>query len=552
MAWSQQKNPGTGNPELVFSGLEQGIGTSPQTGIEILAGINIKNYPSVGYSNIARANSTQPGGGVAYQVNYIVQDPQNINNLYAQGFDGVIYQSLNAGLTWTTVTAIGTSNNNGNGLVILLSNTSGGIYNATYLLACSDSDINAIQINASGTTGSWVTMQSNSSGVMFATAAPSGYRGYNHSGIASINVNQVTGTLSNGQPVIFFCNNSYISSLQGVTGQTFDPSNNGTYLWTEKNLLLPIVAGGVSTSLVELKGSLYVTVGNLIVPWDYQSVNYGVPFAYTEFIHKATVIDNIIYAFGGAPVYQSHSGTVLTTTIAGRGYIYYYDGWSGGVLKKVPDHLTGTFDPTIYIGGTMRHLDKLWFSCTPTLSGVLSGLGVMSIDINNQSYGAENAPAGALSIENSDGLFYNCLFSLNNTLVNSTTLSYAGAYTQIVAGPSTNYIFDYTDQSGNREQGLIKTDIIKVGTNQDPKTFNQVEVRFMKPLIHNETVFVAIYNYFNHQVTGSYTYTAPSGSTDLSFVFPVFSQSAEYIQVYVLTTPLQNGSGVPIQEIILR
>jgi hypothetical protein len=556
-AYHWEQNPNNENlNDLVINGFEAGIGDSPEVGLQLLSGANIKNFPKVAYANVARANSLVTTAGI---MTYIIQDPVYLNNFYAVDYSGNVYQSIGnntngyGGKTWVVISGNSTTNAHGNGLIIWSIPGTGGPIN--YLFVSRDNFLDCIEVNVSGHTGSWTTLLSNDGSHYCFSLTYKPY-GVNHNCLASVY------SFLNGAPTLYFCNGQYLASLSaGLSG--FNPSSSATssYIWNETALVLPSSEGGIATSLAEMKNNIYTTIGNLIVPWDYTSSGYQFPFAFTEFVNKMIVIDNILYCFGGSYVdelgnaWWEGSANVLTPIIAGRGYIYYYDGWGGGVLKKIPDHLapalTGFLEPTFYIGGYMKHLNKLFFGVSSSFSIQSAGLGVMSVDMNNQAYGIESQPGGALSIENGYFNFYTALCSLNNVLVNGNTLSYVGNYYE---NSPTYYCFDYTDQLGNRENFEIRTDIIKVGTNQNPKTFSQCEIRLRSPLYTGETIYLSAYNYFASyaQEPTNPVYTAPANDTTVSIVVPIFLQASEYIQIRISASLVANGSGCPIQEIILR
>ena len=100
MAVRQEQNQ-SGGIDWIIDGFEAGIGDSPFTGHELIQGFNIKNFPKVAYSNVSQVNSTEPA--ITSQINYQVQDPYNLNCLYAVGQDGVVYQSIDSGKTWTII-----------------------------------------------------------------------------------------------------------------------------------------------------------------------------------------------------------------------------------------------------------------------------------------------------------------------------------------------------------------------------------------------------------------------------------------------------------------
>jgi hypothetical protein len=567
--WTQEQNPITGNLEYVFNGMENGIGDSPYTGIANMQGLNIKNYPKCAYSNISRTISTMTGGSSAEQVNYVVQDPDTLINLYSvTGFTlngsthGVVRQSIDAGKTWTIIPGQAFTTAEGNGLFIY-----GG-----YLHVICRARIYTIPITSTGATGStWIEMQDNAGSTpIFSTTTQR--NGQNH--YALVGRDGISGTVTVNN--IYICNGIYIASIIPSSSTTYDPGNKTTYNWNETALGLPTNGNGIATSLCELRTSLLISYGNLIVPWDRTSTSYDIPFPFPETIAKLINIENTIYCFGGVPTFfdsnglasggNDYNGTYAkwiagtvyyNPVIMGRGNIYYYNGFSGGFLKKIPDQLAFPFlnDQSWFIGGVMAFQNKLYFgamntNATSNNQPNSSQAGVYSLDISSETQAIQYSVApSSLTIENTGNGFYTALCSTNNLSINNNILSYAGGCTTI-AGATWNYKYDYTNQSGLREIGYLETDILQPGTNQSPKTFSQIEVRFRNPLASAEVVTVYARSNFNTSYTTTYTYT--SNTADLSFVCPVAIQSNEEIQIQLKTEPAANGSGVPIKEIRLR
>ena len=551
--WTLEQNPVSGEPEYIFSGMESGIGDSPYAGISFMSGLDIKNSPKVAYSNIARAVSTMNFGLAqpAEQINYTIQDPQFLSNLYSVTCQGIVRQSVDAGKTWTALSAPsgGGKVRHGNGLFI---------YNS-WLHVVGDDSIDACAVDVTGTTGSWVTTMAN---VSFTKTQNYGQNHY---------------SIVGRDAIVYMCNGNYVASI--ITTGAYRPDLGTGYTFNDTALGLPLSGyytgnyGVQATYLCELQTNLLVAYGNQIIPWDRTSTSYGIPFPFPEFIAKMININNTIYCFGGVPTYFNHSGGdysgIFSSTngdfynpvASGRGNIYYYNGFSGDFLKSIPDHLASTYptsqEPKWLIGGISSYLNKIIFGAMDYNGNTYNGnTGVFSLDVSTQSQAIQYQVAPSpLTIKNAGG-FPTAICSTTNTLVNSNILSYSTGVTIQQGIASGGYYYNYTDQAGNREQGLIKTDILQIGTHLQNKTFNTIEVRFRNPLSAGETVQVYSYKYFGGSTSTSdqtnFTYTAPTASKELSFTCPTVVQNNEEIELYLITNPIQNGSGIPIKEIILR
>jgi hypothetical protein len=554
MAWTLQQNNLTGEPEYVFNGFENGIGDSPYSGISFMSGLDIKNSPKTAYSNPARRTSTmnfslaQP----AEQINYIIQEPKWAKNLYSITAAGTLRQSLDDGKTWTIITGNSTTSAHGNGMFIYKG----------WLHLTTDVGIDAILLDTAGgtgTTGSWSNQ--------FITFAIPQAIGVNHYAIVG------------RDQIAYMCNGNYISSLAEKVGQSYSPATgSSTYNWTEQALGLPFAdtnnLGAQATYLCELRTSLLVAYGNFIIPWDRTSTSYDIPFPFPETIAKMINVNNTIYCFAGVPVYFntydyngvfSGTGQPYNPVCAGRGNIYYYNGFSGDLLKTIPDHLAVTYpakqEPRWLIGGIAAFNGKILFGAMDYNAQLLGQAGVYSLDVSTQSQAIQYQVAPSpLTIKNSGGIFPygfpTAICVTNNITVNSNILSFATGVTIVQGDATSGYGYQYTDDLGFREQGIIQTDVLQVGTHLQNKTFNTIEVRFRNPLSAGETVQVYSYKYFGGSTSTSdqtnFTYTAPTASKELSFTCPTVVQNNEEIELYLITNPIQNGSGIPIKEIILR
>ena len=549
MTWTLEQNPVSGEPEYVFNGMESGIGDSPYTGIALMSGLDIKNSPKVTYSNISRAVSTMVASipQPTEQINYIIQEPKWAKNLYSITAAGILCQSLDDGKTWNRITNNTTISAHGNGMFI---------YNG-WLHLITDVGIDAILLDTAGgtgTTGSWA--------LQFVTFAITQNVGQNHYSIVG------------RDQIAYICNGNYISSLKEKTGQSYSPATGATtYDWSEQALALPFATtanqGSQATYLCELRTQLLVAYGNFIVPWDRKSTSYDIPFPFPETIAKMINIDNTVYCFAGVPVYFntydyngvfSSTGQPYNPVCAGRGNIYYYNGFSGDLLKTIPDHLATTYptsqEPRWLIGGVTAYLNKIIFGAMDYNGTSLGTAGVYSLDVSTQSQAIQYQVAPSpLTIKNVGG-FPTAICSTSNVTVNSNILSFSTGVTLIQGDATSGYRYNYTDQGGYREQGLIKTDLLQIGTHLQNKTFNTIEVRFRNPLSVGETVQVQSLKYFGGSTSTadqtSFTYTAPAASKELSFTCPTVVQNNEEIGLFITTTPAQNGSGIPIKEIRLR
>jgi hypothetical protein len=129
--------------------------------------------------------------------------------------------------------------------------------------------------------------------------------------------------------------------------------------------------------------------------------------------------------------------------------------------------------------------------------------------------------------------------------------------TGVTVQQGNTYYFNYTSQGINRESGILITDALQVGRNQQNKTFNTIEVRFRNPLLSGDSVQVVARKYFGGAYTGndftSYTYNAQAGNTLISTSCPCVVQQNEEILIQLNTTCANvTTSGCPIKQIILR
>ena len=555
-AWALQQNSMTGEEEYVFSGFENGISDSPYAGISLMTGLDIKNSPKTAYSNPARAVANYNYQPPSEQINYIIQEPKWAKNLYSITASGKVRQSLDDGASWTLLTGNTTTSAHGNGMFIYKG----------YLHLITDLGIDAIALDGgtgTGTTGSWINQ--------FVTMSQ-GVSLYQ-------NVGQNHYAIVGRDEIAYICNGNYIASIFEILGKVYLPSDNTTYTFSPEALGLPFATPDNSlphaTYLCELRTSLLVAHGNYIIPWDRTSTSYDIPFPFPEVIAKMINVNNTIYCFGGVPVYfstydyngvLSQTGQPYNPVAAGRGNIYYYNGFSGDLLKTIPDHLAATYpakqEPRWLIGGIASFNGKILFGAMDYNGTYLGRAGVYSLDVSTQSQAIQYQVAPSpLTIKNT-GFPYigfpTAICATNNISVNSNIISFATGVTITQGDATGGYRYQYTDQSGYREYGSIITDILQVGTHLQNKTFNTIEVRFRNPLYTGETVQIQSFKYFGGLTNTSdqtiFTYTAPASSTELSFTCPIVVQNNEEIGLIIITSPVQSTStsGVPIKEIRLR
>jgi hypothetical protein len=220
----------------------------------------------------------------------------------------------------------------------------------------------------------------------------------------------------------------------------------------------------VITSISELGANLMIgTKYGDIYPWDTVSTSFKLPLTVPEnFIARMINTGNYLYIFAGY-----------------RGRIYRSNGYQVDSYFKVPDHLTGYKTPyfTWKTATLWRNQLYLSFSATQNDGTAINTLGgVWAIDLINKSF--------RYALQLSYGAYTgvaNCIIPH----VLADTPPGLGLY--VAWTNSSTYGVDVTTSSfPTGYKGYMISPLYHVGTTNDTKTYNEIEISFTRPLATSE------------------------------------------------------------------
>lgn len=236
---------------------------------------------------------------------------------------------------------------------------------------------------------------------------------------------------------VYICDSNWITRFyQAAPGTAFDPTTSSTYVFDQTSVL-PFT--DTAQCIAPLGNNILIGgAKNVIYPWDTfsQLPSYPILVAENNIVKMLTVNTNTFVLAGN------------------RGRIYVTNGTNAALYKKIPDHLSGTIEPSFVWGGIASTKNQLYVSLVGTTnSGTQLNLygGLWGIDMdtkalrltNQLSYGsyagyapaimAVNYPQTALSTSGSfvappagTGLFIgwdtqDLARAVSNGVLNSTT-----------------------------------------------------------------------------------------------------------------------------------
>jgi hypothetical protein len=242
--------------------------------------------------------------------------------------------------------------------------------------------------------------------------------------------------------MLYFCDDRYIGSIRETAGYVFDPDDVESYTFNNQALDLP--QNEIANWMDELGTNLLIAGLNYdkIYPWDRISDSFSLPLQVPEYsIKKIKNLGNIIYILAGA-----------------KGNIYTTQGTYVKHFKKLPDYAvnnTATLQPnSITWGGIAIKNGALIFGVLSYNSSENSGVWILY-------------PDGRLLLDNipTTAGTAKCLFADNDFY-----------YIGYTSGADYSTTIRYTNY-----EGIVHTELFKVGTKTDPATYSTIEVQIAKP-----------------------------------------------------------------------
>ena len=338
--------------------------------------------------------------------------------------------------------------------------------------------------------------------------------------------------------VVYFCDESYVGRFfQNTRGTLFDPTNAGTYTFDE-TALLP--TDDRAQSLSFLGTSLMIGgIKNVIYPWDTTSPTYSYPILLAEYDIKKMCTVN----------------TNTFVLVGNRGRVYITNGTQAQLYKKLPDHISGSVEPYFVWGGICSNKNQLYISAACTNNAITAEIdgygGLWAIDLdtkairltNKLSYGTYYGYATAIAPK-----IYSASSSGTGLLVGWSNIISNQFGGTPVYGLDTTISTPYTGS-----QAIIDSDLIPIGTFDNPQNFNRVEYRLSKPMVSGESVTVQYRLDFSQSWTTIFTDTATSTNLPFSNASPVNFKNAQWLQLRViLNSTATNPSFVRIKELRIK
>lgn len=305
---------------------------------------------------------------------------------------------------------------------------------------------------------------------------------------------------------------------QTAVGTTFDPTNTATYTYNT----YPILPVDDTAQCLSYLGSSLLIGGkkNKVYPWDLVSTQYTNPLILLaeNNVTSIVTVNMNAYIFCG-----------------NRGIIYITNGSQAQPFVKIPDHLSGTIQPTYSWGGTAYNQNKLYFGVVGDTNGTSTALsgygGVWGVDLitkaiyvsNILSGGSDVSPTAILPMEVPGDTFNG--YGYYASFVNSTQSTY---------GVDVTLSTPYTDGTA-----IIETDLIPIGTFTRPRDLAQIEYKLTKPLVLGEIIQIYYRTDFSQSYTSIFQDIYASGR--FSNTHPINFRNAQWIQFKIALTSVSSS-----------
>lgn len=329
--------------------------------------------------------------------------------------------------------------------------------------------------------------------------------------------------------IMYWVDDRYVGSLLEVT--TFDPAAAGTYTFTSQALDLPRQV--VAQRIEELGGNLLVlgTVGlnnySTIFPWDRISATFFLPIK-LNFVADMTIVhNNLLYILdlGSKKIWASNGTNIVTK-------------------REIPEIISDNFVDSA-IGAAMVFKGRLWF----TISATSNYSGVYSLDLDTNSLLLENKVS-----QNSYSDGFNLMYVTSLIPVNDIYY-YVGWYNSSNTTGGIDSILGNDGSSYKYESygAYFETALKQVGTDMEPRTFEQIEILLSQPLGIAEGIKV----YYRVNTSDSYTLIETIDQSNfgqyLRITVPFNGVACTHIQIKCEMNAAPNSSGSPgLLEIRLR
>jgi hypothetical protein len=343
-------------------------------------------------------------------------------------------------------------------------------------------------------------------------------------------LNNLTGVNSSHQAlvgqddVLYYCDATFIGSLREKSGQTFDPTNTATYVFTKKALALPATD---NVNCIEELGTNLLVGGskNYIYPWDRIATSFRYPILLAEdYITNILTVNTNAYVFAGA-----------------RGRIYKTNGSQAEMYIKVPDHLAAKPDPIMTWGGAGYNRNQLYFglSATDNAGNALSVYGgLWAVDLTTDALRCVT--------QMSHGTWGGYVSAIHSGILTGAGISLFSGW----KSATSTYGVDSTGSDPfDTYIAYVDSDMIPVGTFLSKKTFEWVEYKLATPLTTGDGVYL----YYRTNMTEAFTAIGESTTAGLlSEAFNVNFENVQWIQIRAMLKGASGGSYTRLTEMRIR
>jgi len=325
---------------------------------------------------------------------------------------------------------------------------------------------------------------------------------------------------------VIYCDTNWVGRFYEKNPATaFVPTTLATYVFDQTNLLPTTDTAQCLTYLgtnILVGGSF-----NVIYPWNGFSTTFNYPLLLPEYnVTKMVTVNTNTYIF-----------------IGNRGRVYITNGTNVQLYKKVPDHISGTIEPYFSWGGATTLKNQIYFSCLVTTNGgstISQYGGLWAVDTDSN----------ALRLTNK--LSYGTYAGYASAMIANLGSNPAGAGLYIGwDNGSSGYGVDTTSSNPyTGSETTIDSDLIPIGTFQQPKEFTKIEYKLTRPLVSGESIVIKTRLVFDTQNTGYTTALTDSTVGSYSGIGDVNFKNAQWVQFQiVLNSTNSSPSYVRLKEI---
>ncbi len=292
------------------------------------------------------------------------------------------------------------------------------------------------------------------------------------------------------------------------------------------------------TYLEELGINLMIgTAGREIYPWDRSSATFDLPIlAGEDGIKCLRTLNNTLYFAAGS-----------------RGNIYKTLGSYTTQVVKLPPSITGVPYNTVNIGDMVGHKGKLFFTVECKLAS-----GVYSIELETGRLVLEHRITTS-PIPIDGGVAPNTGTYGTNTPLLLSALYSNGAEALLVGWKDVdntlygiNNTFYSTYYFYSSYAGYLDTNLRPVGTYKNPRTFNNLLIDLVKPMVSGEGVRISYRKNLSASFTVIATFDYATYAGVANIMLPALIADADFVQLRVELTVAASSTVAPeLRSIIL-